>query len=181
MRDMNTLIDDYLTNADRFSAVVDAAGDWTAPSPCEGWTARDVLDHVVDSQRDFLVKRDLDPGPRPEGEPRRVWAAHLDGVRRVVADDAVVAAEYDGYFGRTSIADTLANFYGFDLVAHRWDLGRALGQEVRWTEDEMDRLEKAMAGFGDALYSEGVCKPALDVAADADRQTRLLAKMGRRA
>ncbi|WP_219635465.1 maleylpyruvate isomerase N-terminal domain-containing protein [Nocardioides ungokensis] len=78
---MNALIDDYLTNADRFSAVVDAAGDWTAPSPCEGWTARDVVDHVVDSQRDFLSRQDLDAGSRPTGDPQRVWRAHLDGVR----------------------------------------------------------------------------------------------------
>ena len=181
MRDMNALIDDYLTNADRFAAVADAGGDWTAASPCEGWTARDVLDHVVDTERDFLTKRDIDCGPRPEGDPQRIWRAHLDGVRRVVADDALVSAEYDGYFGRTSIADTLANFYGFDLIVHRWDLGRALGQDVRWDEAEMDRLEAAMAGFGDALYSEGVCRPAVDVPADASRQTRLLGRMGRRA
>ena len=64
---------------------------------------------------------------------------------------------------------------------HRWDLGRALGQDVRWTEEEMERLEKAIAGFGDALYSEGVCRPAVDVPDDADRQTRLLGLMGRRA
>ena len=177
---MNALIDDYLSNAHRFGAVVDAGGDWTADSPCAGWTARDVLDHLVDTQRGFLTKRDIDPGPRPDGNPHQVWHAHLDGVRRVVADDALVSAEYDGYFGRTSIADTLANFYGFDLVVHRWDLGRALGQDVRWDEDEMDRLEVAMAGFGDALYSEGVCKPAVDVPADASRQTRLLGRMGRR-
>ena len=178
---MNALIDDYLTYADRFSAVVDAGGDWAAASPCAGWTAGDVLDHVVDTQRDFLTKRDIDSGPRPSGDPHEVWHAHLAGVRRVVADESLVAEEYDGYFGRTSIADTLANFYGFDLVVHRWDLGRALGREVRWEEAEMDRLEAAMAGFGDALYSEGVCKPATDVADDAPRQSRLLARLGRRA
>jgi hypothetical protein len=74
----------------------------------------------------------------------------------------------------------MANFYGFDLVVHRWDLGRALGQEVRWSEEEMERLEKAIAGFGDALYSPGVAGPALDVRPDADRQTRILALLGRR-
>jgi uncharacterized protein (TIGR03086 family) len=176
---MNALIDDYLTHTDRFADVIEAGGDWAGDSPCAGWTARDVLDHVVDTQRDFLVKRDLDPGPRPEGDPKQVWRAHVDAVRRVVADEALVSAEYDGYFGRTSIADTLASFYGFDLVVHRWDLGRALGREATWDEAEMDMLEKAMAGFGDALYSEGVCKPAVDVPGDATRQARLLGRLGR--
>jgi uncharacterized protein (TIGR03086 family) len=177
---MNALIDDYLTNATRFSAVVAAGGDWAGASPCEGWTATDVLDHVVDTQRDFLTKQDLDPGPRPQGDPAAVWLAHLDDVRRIVADEAAVTREYDGYFGRTSVADTLASFYGFDLLVHRWDLGRALGQEVAWSEEEMDRIEPAIKGFGDALYSDGVCRPALDVPADADRQARLLALLGRR-
>ena len=42
------------------------------------------------------------------------------------------------------------------------------------------RLETAFEGFGDTLYTHGVCRPAIDVAADAPRQTRLLARMGRR-
>ena len=60
-------------HADRFTAVVEAAGDtqWSSPSPCEGWTAADVLDHVVDTQRDFLDKRGADVGARPEGRRRR--------------------------------------------------------------------------------------------------------------
>ena len=177
---MNALIDDYLDNAARFSAIVEAGGDWSAASPCEGWTAHDVLDHVLDSQRDFLIKRDVDLGPRPVGEPATAWREHHAEMRRVLADEALVSQEYDGFFGPTSIAETMASFYGFDMVAHRWDLGRALGREVRWSEEEMERLEKAIAGFGDALYSPGVAGPALDVPPDADRQTRILALLGRR-
>ena len=173
----------YDAHADRFTAVVEAAGDtdWSSPSPCEGWTAADVLDHVVDTQRDFLDKRGADVGARPEGTPQEVWAAHRDVVRRVTADDAFVSEEYDGYFGRTTVADTLANFYGFDLLVHRWDLARALGRDITWDDAELDKIEASLDGFGDALYSEGVCKPALDVPADASRQEQVLGRMGRRA
>ena len=173
----------YDAHADRFTAVVEAAGDtdWSSPSPCEGWTAADVLDHVVDTQRDFLDKRGADVGARPEGTPQEVWAAHRDVVRRVTADDAFVSEEYDGYFGRTTVADTLANFYGFDLLVHRWDLARALGRDVTWDDAELDKIEASLEGFGDALYSDGVCKPALEVPAGASRQERVLGRMGRRA
>ena len=172
----------YDAHADRFTAVVEAAGDndWSSPSPCEGWTAADVLDHVVDTQRDFLDKRGADVGTRPEGTPPEVWAAHRDVVRRVTADDAFVSEEYDGYFGRTSVADTLANFYGFDMLVHRWDLARAVGGDVTWTEAEMDALETNLDALGDNLYTQGVCKPPIAVAADAPRQERLLARLGRR-
>ena len=181
---MNPLIADCLDNADLFSTVVTSAGptaDWSAPSPCPDWAAADVVDHVVDTQRDFLVKRGADLGQRPEGAPEDVWQRHRDAVTKLVADEDFVTEEYDGYFGRTTIAETLANFYGFDMAVHRWDLGRALGVEVTFAEDEMDGMETAIAGFGDALYSEGVCGPPVDVPEDAPRQTKVLGLLGRTA
>lgn len=178
---MNPLITDCLDNADKFSAVVTASGDWAGPSPCTDWNAADVLHHVIDSQRDFLEKRGVDLGAKPDGEPAEVWRRHLDAVKEVIADEAFVTEEYDGYFGRTSIAETLANFYGFDMAVHRWDLGRALGQDVSFDDTEMDGMEQSIAGFGDALYTNSVCAPAVDVPAEAPRQTRVLGLLGRRA
>lgn len=176
---MNPAIEDYLTNADRFDVVVGAGTDWTAPSPCEEWTAAGVLDHVVETQRSFLAERGAEIGERPAGTPTEVWAAHVAAVAAATTDDDFVSSEYDGYFGRTTLADTLANFYGFDMIVHRWDLGRSLGQDVTWDEAEMQLLEQAMAGFGDALYSPGVCGPAVDVPTDASRQDRILGRLGR--
>ena len=170
----------FLDNARRFSDVVDAIHDWSAASPCAGWSAADVLDHVVDTQRDFLLKRDCDLGPRPQGEPEQVWHQHLDALRVVVADDDLVTAEYDGYFGRTTLAATLADFYGFDLIAHRWDVGRAGGQDVGFSDAELDALETSIAGFGETLYMDGICAPAVPVSQDAPRQQRILAALGRR-
>jgi len=178
---MNPQISDYQANAEKFGAVVDGAGDWSGDSPCDGWTATDVLDHVVDSQRSFLEQRETEIGGRPTGAPPEVWRAHQAAIGSVVTDEEFVTTEYDGYFGRTSVADTLANFYGFDMLVHRWDLARALGQDVTYEDAELDRIEQALDGFGDALYSEGVCQPAIDVPDDAPRQVRLLGRMGRRA
>ncbi|WP_244931568.1 TIGR03086 family metal-binding protein [Nocardioides sp. W7] len=173
-------IQQYLDNAALFTEVVDAGGPWDATSPCAGWSARDVLDHVVETQRSFLAQRELDLGPAPTGEPAEVWRTHLDAVRRVVADDDLVSREYDGYFGRTTIAATLATFYGFDLLVHRWDLARGLGRDTTFSDAELETIETALAGFGEHLYDDGVCAPAVPVPDDAPRQTRLLAQMGRR-
>ena len=160
--------------------MVGSADRWDAPSPCEDWTAADVLGHVLDSQRDFLGKRGVDLDDLPEGPPAARWTTHLDQVRDAVADDDFATSEYDGYFGRTSVADTLANFYGFDMLVHRWDLARAVGLDATWTPAEMDALETNLDALGDNLYTQGVCKPPLDVAGDAPRQERLLARLGRR-
>ncbi len=45
----------------------------------------------------------------------------------------------------------------------------------------MDGMETAIAGFGDALYSDGVCGPPVDVPDDAPRQTKILGLLGRTA
>lgn len=180
---MHPAIEQHLVVADRFTetvAAVDQAGAWTSPSPCEGWDAAAVVDHVVDTQRDFLAQRGVDTGPRPTGGPAAVWGGHEAVVRRVAADDDLVGAAYDGYFGPTTLAETLRDFYGFDLLVHRWDLGRAAGLDVTWDQQETDAVEQALAGFGDSLYLDGICRPAVDPPPDASRQSRLLARTGRR-
>ena len=165
--------------ADRFTATVTATTDWSAASPCEGWTAADVVDHVVDAERQFLDGHGVELGDRPAGSPDEVWAAHLAAVRAAATDD-LRAREYDGFLGRTTIGATLDAFYGFDLVVHGWDLGSANGRPTTFTDDEMDALDAAFEGFGGHEYDEGVFRQPVEVAADAPRQERLLARMGRR-
>lgn len=169
----------FLDAADRFTDLVTATTDWSAPSPCEGWTAADVLDHIVDTQRDYLTRMDLPVSDRPTGSPTEVWSAHLAAVRPVAADEAVRTREYDGFFGRTTIGATLDDFYGFDMVVHGWDLGSSQGAPTTFTDADMDAMEAAFEGFGDHAYDEGVFRRPVDVPADASRQVRLLARMGR--
>jgi uncharacterized protein (TIGR03086 family) len=177
---MNEHLQSFTDNAARFTDVVARIDDngWSRPSPCEGWTARDVLEHVIESQRDFLTRQGIALPEAAGDSPAQRWATHLDAVRSRV-DDEVAATEYDGYYGRTSIGDTLANFYGFDMVVHRWDLARATGLSCEFTDDEMDRLEVALEGFGEHAYAEGVFERPVELPAEAPRQDRLLGLMGR--
>ena len=170
----------FLDAADRFSTIVSATSDWSAASPCEGWTAAAVVDHVGDTERQFLEGHGVDLGPRPTGSPDEVWAAHLAAVRPAV-DDELRAKEYDGFFGRTTIGETLDAFYGFDLVVHGWDLGSASGLPTSFTDADMDAMEQAFVGFGEHAYDDGVFKQPVDAPEGADRQTKLLARLGRRA
>lgn len=172
----------YQQLAAGFSAVVDAvpADRWSADSPCDGWSAGDVVAHMIDTQRDFLTGHDIAIGERPSlDDPAAAWRTHQEAVTRELADPAVSGRRFDGHFGPTTVGETLLRFYGFDMLAHRWDVATATGQELRFTDDELGVLEAAADGFGPALYSEGVCTGPLKVSADADRQTRLLARLGR--
>jgi uncharacterized protein (TIGR03086 family) len=182
------------TTAERYAAaaapltdLVDAVpGDrWDAASPCEGWTARDVVRHLVETQRDFLTGHGVDLGPAPDldADPAAAWRAHRQAAGAAASDPAVTGTAFDGYFGPTTVGETLERFYVFDLVAHRWDLARAVGARTgaSFTDAELDQLEAGIASFGDAIRADGICGPAVDVPAGADRETKVLALLGRRA
>jgi uncharacterized protein (TIGR03086 family) len=173
----------YRTLAERMATVIEAAAParWNDPSPCAGWSATDVVDHVVSTQRDFLTRHDLDPGPARDvaADPPTAWRAHAEQVTGLLAQPGVAAQRFDGYFGPTTVGDTIAQFYGFDMIVHRWDVARATGITTTFTPDELEQIVASIDGFGEHLYADGVCGPPVDVDASAPRQDRLLARMGR--
>lgn len=156
---------------------------WSAPSPCEGWTASDIVAHLVDTQRDFLLKHGADLGEPPAAgaDPAEVWRTHAGRVASALADDGLVSTPFDGFFGPTSVGETLTRFYVWDMLVHRWDVARAAGMDAGLTDDELDRIEAGADGFGEALHMDGICGPEVQPAAVAGRAGRVLARLGRRA
>ena len=171
----------FVDRAARFTRILAAAGEaWDALTPCAGWSVRDVVAHVIDTQRDFLTGQGLDAGPVTDlADPAAAWNAHLDHVVAVLGKDRVAEREYDGYFGRTTIGATMADFYGWDLVVHGSDVARATGQQGSISDDEAQALHTTADGWGEALYSEGICAAPVEVARDASATDRLLARLGR--
>ncbi|WP_347060363.1 TIGR03086 family metal-binding protein [Blastococcus sp. HT6-30] len=172
--------------ADRpLSALLDAVppAGWTRPSPCEGWTAADVVEHMIGTQRDFLTTHGVDLGEAPDvaADPAAAWREHATRVAEAVSDEAVAARAFDGFFGPTTVGAAFEQFYVWDMVVHRWDVARAVGADAGLTDEELDRIEAGADVFGPALHMDGICRPALDVPEDADRTRRILARLGRRA
>ena len=153
------------------------------PSPCAGWSGLDVVQHLIDTQRDFLLKAGADlPDPAPTVAalgPATAWRTHAEGVARQLADDTLAERPYETPFGSTTVGAAFDRFYGFDLLVHRWDIGAAAGVPVELSDGELDQVEEALAGFGDAVRSDGVCGPAVEVGPDASRQERVIAFTGR--
>ncbi|SDN77380.1 TIGR03086 family metal-binding protein [Geodermatophilus sp. DSM 45219] len=170
--------------ADRpLTAVLDAVPTdaWDRPSTCEGWSVRDVVRHLVQTQREFLVGRGVDLGQEPDvdADPAAAWRAHAGRVAAAVADEAVAGQPYEGYFGPTTLGATLEQFYVWDMVVHRWDVARSAGLDAALTDAELDRVESGADAFGAALYTEGICRPGSEPPAGAGRETRVLARLGR--
>jgi uncharacterized protein (TIGR03086 family) len=181
---MNSTAMQYAAADRSLTAVLDAvpAGAWSEASPCEGWSGADVVRHMLETQRAFLDGHGVDLGPAPDvaADPAGAWRDHSKRVQEALADD-LVATPYDGHFGPTTVGATLEQFYVWDMVVHRWDVARTAGLDAGLTDAELDRMESGADSFGPALYMDGVCAPGVEPPADADRATRVLARLGRRA
>jgi uncharacterized protein (TIGR03086 family) len=157
------------------------ATGWAGPSPCEGWSAADVVGHLIGTQREFLTTHGVDVGEAPDvaADPAAAWRAHAATVAEALSDDAVPTREFDGFFGPTTVGAAFQQFYIWDMLVHRWDVARATGVETALTDAELDRIEAGADSFGPTLYMDGVCQAAVEVPEHADREARTLARLGR--
>jgi uncharacterized protein (TIGR03086 family) len=181
---MSQVSDRYARLADAFTAKVAAVGPdrWANPSPCEGWTARDVVGHVVSTQVMFLgfVGGSVGDAPPVEDDPLGAWNAARGAVQGDLEDPERAEAEFDGLFGRSTFEAAVDRFLCMDLVVHGWDLARSVGLEERIDPDEITRVRRQAEAFGDALRSPRAFGPALEPPRDASEQDELLAFLGRR-
>ena len=171
----------FTRRAEAFADILDAVGDrWDAPTPCDGWTVRDVVRHTIETERDFLVRQGFEVGAPPDlDDPARAWGAHRGSVEGILAGDGVLDREYDGFFGRTTVGATMADFYGWDLVVHGSDVARAVGRPWEISEEQAAQLQSTADGWGETLYAEGICAAPVPVAAGASVTDRLLGRLGR--
>jgi uncharacterized protein (TIGR03086 family) len=158
---------------------------WTNPSPCEDWTARDVVQHMVDASGLFLgfVGVSAGDGPSVADDPLAAWERARDAVQSALDDPAIAATEYDGFGGRSTFEAGINRFLLPDVLVHTWDLARATGLDETLDAEEVETMNAAVATIEDDSFMRqpGVFGPRIDVPDDADAQTQYLAFTGRRA
>jgi uncharacterized protein (TIGR03086 family) len=164
--------------------LVDAVPDdaWGNASPCAGWSAADVLQHMIDTQRTFMLQAGASlphPEPTVADGPAMAWRTHAESIARALADDRIGEKPHETPFGPSTVGDVFDAFYGFDLLVHRWDVARATGGDARLTDAELDTIEQLADSWGDQLYADGVCAQPIEVGDDEPREVRVLARLGR--
>jgi len=164
---------------ERIAAVPDDA--WSNPSPCAGWTALDLVAHLVDVHRRFetMVGRDLAEHPPVENDPLGAWQAVRDQMQADLEDPARRDEEYEGRLGRSTFGKSVDGFVCFDLVVHGWDLARATGQDETLDAVDVQRVAGMVEAMGEVMRSNNVIADPVEAAPDAPAQDRLLAALGR--
>lgn len=177
-----------LTPADRHRAVaagftehVSAVEDWLAPTPVDGWVARDVVGHLVGWLGDFLQAGGvtLPKGPSVGTDPLAAWRIHSDNVQDLLDGSAADSEFSHPMVGCHRLSDAIDRFYTADVFMHTWDLAATIGRKSGMDPQFAAHLLHGMTGIEDLLRSSGQYGPAVAVDADADPVTQLVAFIGR--
>lgn len=167
---------------DRVRAVPPAA--WDDPSPCDGWTARDVVGHLTE-----WIPAVFGPlgvrfpaVPSVQDDPVPAWESVRETIADALAHPDVAARQVETPFGTHSVAVAVDLLVTGDVFTHTWDLSRATGQDESLDAEQLQLMIAAMGSMPEeVLRAEGMFGPRVEVRDDADDQTRFLAYVGRRA
>ena len=161
------------------------AEKWDDPSPCEDWSARQVLGHLIGVQRiglDIMAGKPVAPSlePVPVGsDPAAEWDDIAGKVRETMRG-VDLNREVESPRGKRTIAQGVA-FPVLDLFMHSWDIGKATGVDVQIPNDV---VEYAFDFFGklpeQMLRTAKTFGPEQRAPEGADATTRLMAFAGRR-
>jgi uncharacterized protein (TIGR03086 family) len=163
-----------------FGTLVAGAGSWQAPAPVAGWTALDVVAHLVEWFPGFLSGGGvtLPAGPPVADEPAAAWQ-HQSGAVQSLLDERGEEAFTHPYAGTHRLADAIDRFYTADVFMHSWDLARATGQDVALDEELAATLLEGMRPIEDVMRSSGQYGEPVPVADDAPVVDRLMGFIGR--
>ena len=86
--------------SDRFEALIEnvSPGDWGNQSPCDEWSARDVVRHVVDVHQMMLrpLDRSLSPAPSVDDDPLGAFQAARADIAGVLDDPDLATTDTKG-------------------------------------------------------------------------------------
>lgn len=182
MDDVSTRFERVAARFSERAAAVDGAA-WDRSAPPEGWTARDVVRHLVEWVPGFLAAAGapaLPPGPSVDTDPAGAWEALRGGLQAMLDDPATADSVIEHPMaGRHALGDAIATFVLGDVLVHTWDLARATGQDEALDPDEVHAMLVGMEPMDEALRASGHYGPKVEVPPEADEQTRLIAFTGR--
>lgn len=157
-----------------------------APSPCEDWLVRDVVNHMlgtVEAMRRVGAAEDLDPADPWGTGGEHVsdqWRNNLSDLLIRWADawsqpEAWEGDAMDGAMPRQAVGDM-----GYaEVLLHGWDLARGSGQDVDFDDAAVERALEVMGDIGELGRTQGAFGAEVPVPDDASTLDRVLAASGR--
>ena len=147
-----------------------------APTTCDRWDVRTLLNHMLQTQRYFVgAARGEDVAP-PGGDPPDVLSEEPPADFERARAATLETLGEPGVIDKTGPALAIAFS---DQLLHGWDLATSTGQEASMPAGLPDAAYSLIHGRFTEEQRKGVFKPEIAVAPDASAQDQLLAYTGR--
>ena len=193
LQNTHNRLDDLLARADtaseRFRRVAGRFGDrvaevpvhaWQNPSPCEGWSAHDVVVHLLTWVPSLLERAGLQFPDMPHDQPVEAWRRFTETIQTALDDPTIAQRPLDtGPTGSMALELAVDRLVTGDILLHTWDLARAVGLDDQLDEVIAAQMLAGLEPMDEALRASGHYGPAVEVPEDANIQTRLVAFTGR--
>jgi uncharacterized protein (TIGR03086 family) len=163
---------------------------WDRPTPCEGWSVRDLVRHMAVGATMAMRILAGESWPREIVVEEVATAPDLkaEWERRTAEERAGFAVP--GALGRTVVHPVMGEIPGArllgmrvgDALLHAWDLARAVGADDALDPELVTQVWAHMAPMAGTIGGSGFfgSGPSGDVGEDAPLQVRLLDLSGRR-
>jgi uncharacterized protein (TIGR03086 family) len=189
-----TQILDLAPTADRLAGVLNGITDdqLNAPTPCDGTSVAELLDHVSGVTRAFRAAAAKDLGPMTSTPPSQdasrlppSWRTDIAEQARVLAQAWTDPAAYEGMtqVGGVSLPGEVAGRIALnELLLHGWDLARATDQPY---QPDPAAIQTCLASLSmmypaeDLDRRKGIFGPPVEVPDDASAVDRVVAFSGR--
>lgn len=158
------------------SKVAKAKAALDAPTPCDDWDVRTLLNHMLDTQRYFVASARGEEASPPAPNPPDVLGSDP------VADFERARAETMSVFGEPGVIDKTGPSLGIafsDQLLHGWDLATATGQDAEMPEGLPEAAYELIHGAFTEEQRVGIFQPEVDPGPNPSAQDRLLAYTGR--
>jgi uncharacterized protein (TIGR03086 family) len=173
---------DYETAASGFAGVLARCGDDLGmASPCEGWTAQDVVDHVMGGPPYYAEAWGGQVPDVPDDADRATrYTAQYQALADTCRQPGVLDKMVSSPLGEGQIpAGMMFGILTSDTLIHTWDLARAIGVEVELDQDLLQRTWDGLIPIEAMVRRPDVFGPAVEIEEGAPLQDRAMAWFGR--
>jgi uncharacterized protein (TIGR03086 family) len=176
----------YGRAVDGFSAVVDAmpADKWSAKAPCEGWTARHIIGHVIGGSQMISTVQTGEPPDFSDAEksagddPAASYKKARDLALGTLTPENL-AKTVESPMGPMPLDQMIGMFSTADVLIHTWDLAKTAGIDVKLDPALVDEVYNALLPIDAMIRMPNVFGPKVEPPAGADAQTLLICFTGR--
>jgi uncharacterized protein (TIGR03086 family) len=175
MSDVATL---YALVASGFSSRVDQISEaqWTAATPHEDWTVRDLVAHTISTQRRVLATLGGPKAvpPDEDGDLGQQWRQASAAMSQALNDPERGSKTIRGLLGAQPFEALVGQLICPDTLVHTWELSRAIGQDPALDPAAMAGATALLAPVDDAVRRPGGLAEKIPSPPGADAQTRFL-------